>query len=544
MSKYNLKSFLLMFRSLCCAIFLLIPSVSYALVIEAKLLEQRLSKPSSFAFNEIEIADLQRLYMARNYQPIWITPEPESSSLEIALAFIASSETEGLDSRDYQLQQLLQLQQHANQSLQTAAELEIRTTHALLMLARDLSRGRFLATAADPDWHIPQPTFDAATFLHEAIKADRLQQSLKDLSPQKPSYQLLKKTLAHYQKLISNHASWIHIPNISAIRPGETHAAIPLIRKRITQAHAVDGIAEYKIVQIESQNYDDELVTAIQAFQVQHGLNADGIIGKNTIQALNTSLAWKIRQLRINMERLRWLPRDLGERYLLVNTASFRLTAAEQGRHVFNMRIIVGRDYRSTPSFKGALSHMILNPYWNVPASIARKDLLPKQQKDPAYFTTAGIMVYPDHARNTEAIDPDTIDWHGIKKGFPYVLRQNPGTKNALGRIKFIFSNPFNIYLHDTPSKSLFQEDIRTFSSGCIRLEKPLELAAFSLGDQSVSTEFLSSMESGKTTTVHLPKQLPIYLVYITTWVDEQEKIHFSPDIYGRDLRALRYAGW
>ena len=544
MPYHILKSFLHALRFFCCTIFLLIPAASYALIIETKALEQRLSETALFAFTKLEVADLQRFYTARNYQPVWITAKPDSSPLETALAFIASSETEGLDSRDYQLQPLQQLQQHAGQSLPAAIELEIRTTHALLILARDLSRGRLLAAAADPNWHIPQPAFDAITFLHEAIKTDRLQQALNDLSPQKPSYQLLKQTLARYQKLISNHAGWIHIPNISAIRPGATHAAIPLIRKRILQAYAVDGIAEYNIVPNENQHYDNELVTAIQAFQTQHGLNTDGIIGKNTIQALNIPLAWKIRQLRINMERLRWLPRDLGERYLLVNTAGFRLTAAEQGRHILNMRIIVGRDYRSTPSFNGALSHMILNPFWNVPVSIARKDLLPKQQKDPAYFTTANIRVYSNHNRNAGAIDPDTIDWHAIKKGFPYVLRQDPGVGNALGRIKFMFPNPFNIYLHDTPSKSLFQKDVRTFSSGCIRLEKPLELAAFALGEQSVSEDFIAEMDSGKTVTVHLPKPLPIYLVYITAWVDEQDKVHFSPDIYDRDMRTLRYAGW
>lgn len=532
------------FRFLYCILLLLATPASHALTIEAKALEQQLSAPASFAFTETEVADLQRFYTARDYQPVWITAEPQSPALEMALTFIANSDAEGLDSRDYQLPQLQQLQQHAGQSLPAAIELEIRTTHALLTLAEDLSRGRFPATAADPAWHIPQPSFDAVTFLHTAIRTDRLQPSFDDLSPKKLSYQLLKQTLMRYRKLIHHHADWVHIPNISIIRPGATHAIIPLIRQRIAQAYAVDGTVEYLITPNGNQHYDDELVSAIQAFQAQHGLNADGVIGENTVRALNIPLTWKIRQLRINMERLRWLPRDLGERYLLVNTAGFRLTIAEQDKHVANMRIIVGRDYRSTPSFSGALSHMILNPYWNVPASIARKDLLPKQQKDPAYFTAAGFKVYPDHARDAEAIDPDMIDWHAIKQGFPYVLRQNPGAQNALGRIKFMFPNPFNIYLHDTPSKALFQKDIRTFSSGCIRLEKPLELAAFALNEQNVPAEFLADMDSGKTIAIHLPKPLPVYLVYITAWVDEQEKVHFSPDIYDRDLRALRYVGW
>lgn len=544
MSHYPLTSFLPALRYLFCTVFLFIPSISYAVFIDAKELEQHLSKPASLALNKTEIADLQRFYATRNYQSVWIKAEIELSLLETALTFIASAENEGLNSQDYHLQQLRQLQQQAKHSLPAAIELELRTTHAVMRLAKDLSRGRLSATAADPDWHIPQPKFDAVTFLHEAIKTDRLQQSLHDLSPKKHGYQSLKQTLMRYQALINSHAEWTHIPSTPSIRPGATDTVIPLIRQRIAQAYAADGIAEYHVTSSKSQQYDDALVAAIKAYQIQHGLNPDGIIGKNTIRALNIPLAWKIRQLRINMERLRWLPGDLGKRYVLVNTAGFRLTAAEQGEHILSMRIIVGRDYRSTPSFNGALSHMVLNPYWNVPTSIARKDLLPKQQQDPDFFTAGGFKVYPSHSRDAAALDPHTIDWHAVKKGFPYVLRQNPGTHNALGRIKFMFANGFDIYLHDTPSKSLFQKDIRTFSSGCIRLEKPLELAAFLMGGQTVSDKFLADMDSGKTMAVHLPKQLPIYLVYITAWVDEQDQVHFSPDIYGRDSRALQYAGW
>jgi len=543
--RHTFKSLLLIFHFIYCTFFLLIPSISHALIIEAKTIEQQFLKSTSFGLGKTEIADLQRFYAARNYQPVWIAPEPGSSLLEIAFTFIASAESEGLDSHDYHLQQLQQLQQQASQSLPVAIELELRTTHAVLSLMRDLSRGRLTATRADSDWHIVQPAFDAATFLHETIKAGRLQQSLQNLSPQKPSYQLLKQTLARYQKLHDNHTNWVHIPNTPSIKPGMMDDAImPLIRQRIAQAYTADGIAEYNIPPNQSSHYDDELVTAIRAFQAQHSLNTDGVIGKNTLRALNIPLEGKIRQLRINMERLRWLPKELGKRYLLVNTAGFRLTATEQGESVLSMKIIVGRDYRSTPSFNGALSHMVLNPYWNVPDSIARKDLLPKQQSDPSHFTSINMKVFPNHNRNAEDIDPETIDWRSIKHRFPYVLRQDPGKHNALGKIKFMFSNPFDIYLHDTPSKSLFQKDIRTFSSGCIRLEKPMELAAFSFGEKNLSEAFLTNLDSGKTMTIHLRKPLPIYLVYITAWVDEQDKVHFSPDIYGRDLRALHYAGW
>ncbi len=543
MTRHQLKTSLLTLRFLCYLFFILNPINAIALLIDAKEIERQLSSPAT-GLSKTGTADLQRFYAARNYQPVWISGAAESPQLKIALAFIANAETEGLNGQDYQLQQLTQLLQHTEQSPAAAIELEIRTTYAVFKLARDLSRGRFSAIAADPDWHIPQANFDAVTFLQEAISAHHLEQSLQKLPPQTLNYQLLRQTLARYQTLHRNFIEWVHIPSSPSIRPGDTYPTIPLIRQRMAQAYTVDGLLEFNLIPSESQRYDTELVTAIKAFQEQHGLNTDGIIGKNTINALNIPLEWKIRQLRINMERLRWLPRDMGQRHLLVNTAGFYLTAIENDEPILNMRIIVGRDYRSTPSFNGALSYMVLNPYWNVPASIARKDLLPKQQQDPTYFSTAGFKVFPAQERGAQSIDPDTIDWNEIKKGFPYFLRQDPGSHNSLGKIKFMFSNPFSIYLHDTPSKSLFKKDIRTFSSGCIRLEKPFELAAFALNRQSLPEKFSADLESDKTVTTHLPKPLPLYLVYITAWVDEHEKVRFYPDIYDRDLRALRYARW
>lgn len=529
----------------CCLFFLLNPPVTFALIADGKEIERQLAKPASLALSKTGTADVQRFYAARNFQPVWVTLNSASPLLETALTFIANAETEGLDSEDYLLQHLQQLQHRAGQSSSAAVELEVLTTHAVLMLARDLARGHLTATTADKDWHIPQRTFDAVAFLQEALKKDRLQQGLDELPPKNPSYQSLKRTLAHYRQLAGNHIEWVHIPSSPSIRPGDTHPDIPLIRQRIVQAYAADGAAEYDIAASGNQRYDHELVTAVKAFQAQHGLNSDGVIGKNTFRALNRPLTWKIRQLRINMERLRWLPRNLGARYLLVNTAGFKLSAYEQDEQVLDMRIIVGRDYRSTPSFNGSLSHMVLNPYWNVPVSIATKDLLPKQQNDPAFFTNGGFKIYPGNNRNSEPIDPETIDWHSLKRGFPYVLRQDPGKHNALGRIKFMFANPFSIYLHDTPSKSLFQRDIRTFSSGCIRLEKPFELAAFALNQQSLPEKFSEDLDSDKTITKHLPKPLPIYLVYITAWIDEPGKlVHFYPDIYDRDSSTLRYARW
>ncbi|MDR4516249.1 MAG: L,D-transpeptidase family protein [Nitrosomonas sp.] len=488
---------------------------------------------------------LQQFYMARNFQPAWTQNDSQRTQLETVLAFLATAEEEGLNSEDYQLHHLAQLAENPSHS---GYELEFFTTLSLLQFSSDLYRGRFTAANIDPDWHISQPYFNAVSFLSEAIDSGNLQHSLENLAPGIPSYWLFKNALAKYRDLVTRQVSWQQIPKIHLIRPGDTHPVIPLIRKRITQAFDTHGKTEFNPgFSNESENshrYDTDLVNAIKAFQLQHGLNTDGIIGKNTLNALNKTPLEKIQQLRINMERLRWLPRDLGNRYLLVNIAGYQLAAIENNQYILDMRIIVGRNYRSTPSFSSRITHLIVNPFWNVPDSIARKDLLPKQQKNPDYFSNLNIKVYPNYAYNSEPIDPDSIDWAAIGNGFPYALRQDPGYQNALGTIKFMLPNRFSIYLHDTPSKELFDKDIRTFSSGCIRLEKPLQLAKFSLRDDTSIESLKEQINSGKTIKINLPQPLPTYIVYLTAWVDSQDKIHYSPDTYERDKRALNFAHW
>lgn len=502
----------------------------------------RISLPSSNN-NDFALATLKRFYAMHDYQPVWVQEDKLAPIHDTAITFIANAEQEGLDSLDYALEELLHLREQIH-TKPLWLELELQTTQALLLLTRDLRRGRLTASEVDPDWHIKQPDFDAAAYLQQAIASGDLKASLESLPPTTKIYQLMKQALSHYRKQITQGNHWASIPETPLIRPNMSHPAIPLIRKRIAHDFVQYGYPEYDLPLSNDQKYDAHLVDAIKAFQERNGLNADGIIGKNTRDALNRTPEQKIQQLRVNMERLRWLPRELGDRYLLVNIAGFQLAAIEQGQHVLTMRIIVGRDYRSTPSFDSRISHLVLNPYWNIPHSIATKDLLPKQQANPTYFASQSIKIYSNHDYQTDTLDPDSIDWQTLGKRFPYVLRQDPGAKNALGTIKFMFPNPFSIYLHDTPSKQLFRKDIRTFSSGCIRLEKPLQLAGFVLNEPAAVTDLVAKIKTGKTTTVHLPKRLPIYLIYLTTWIDDQNNVYFSSDIYGRDKRVLKHARW
>lgn len=509
---------------------------------DALVLQEKLAHIPVTTANETSLTSLKRFYAKRDYQPIWwqsiFSP---GNTLDGVLSFIASVEQHGLDNQDYELDKLLQLRKRDGVD-SVSLELELTVVQSLLMLAKDLRSGRLLASKADPDWHIQQHRFDPVEYLNEAILANQLVQSLAELPPQTLHYQLLKHALARYRNFEAQQQFWFQIPESTTIRPRALHKSIPFVRERIMQLNNTHNDPKYGIVKIDNERYDPGLVEAVKQFQEQHGLNPDGIIGRQTVIALNKAPKQRIQQLRANMERLRWMPRDLGKRYVMVNIAGFYLSAIEGGEHVLEMRIIVGRDYRSTPSFDSQLSQMVLNPYWNVPYSIAVKDLLPKQQHNSTYFASQGIKVFSKH--DNSPINPDSVNWNSIKGGFPYVLRQNPGKKNALGYIKFLFSNPFSIYLHDTSSKQLFQKDVRTFSSGCIRLEKPWELARFALNGNNSGINLTEKINSGETITINLPKRVPIYLTYLTSWVDDQDHIHFAEDVYGRDKRLLEYARW
>mgnify|MGYP001174278143 FL=1 len=514
--------------------------------VSADAIREQLAKNAWEGVNEAELIKLRHFYAQRDYQPVWALKEDSGVLLDTALTFIGRADEEGLASSDYHIETLRRWR--AESPDQVSLPLELGTTRSLLALVHDLSNGRLTATLADPDWYVPQRRLDPVNFLQQSIasvdSAEQLEQVLASLPPNMPQYHTLKRLLVRLRILVAAGTVWTRIPDdIPSIHPRTRHAAIPLIRQRIREAYSVFEKPEYDIASDDSELYDDQLETAIKAFQYQYGLNTDGVVGKNTRRAMNMTAVEHIQQLRITLERLRWLPREFSNRYILVNIAGFNLAAIRNNVRVLNMRIVVGRDYRSTPSFNSRISHLVLNPYWNVPASIASKDLLPKQKHNPDYFVSEGIRVFSDYHYELE-LDPDAIDWHAFSRSFPYVLRQDPGKRNALGTIKFMFPNPFSIYLHDTPSKSLFQRDIRTFSSGCIRLEKPMQLAEFVLGSSFEKANILEKIDSGKTQTVHLPEPIPVYLLYLTAWSDGQGEVHFSADVYGRDKRALAYARW
>jgi murein L,D-transpeptidase YcbB/YkuD len=290
----------------------------------------------------------------------------------------------------------------------------------------------------------------------------------------------------------------------------------------------------------EENRYDENLEEAVRRFQVRHGLPPTGRIDKQTFNELNVPVAVRIRQIELNMERWRWIPRELGARYLLVNAADYRLTVVENGQPIWDMRVVVGRDYRSTPVFSADLQYLEINPYWNVPQKIAVEDILPKVKQNPEYLIRKHFKVFKDWRAGAPEIDPLTVDWSKVtKRNFRFKLRKEPGPSNDLGRIKFMMPNRFAVYLHDTPNRKLFKKNYRSYSSGCIRLEKPIELAEYLLKDDPKWTyqSILRAVDSEQNRIVRLKKAVPVHLLYWTAWVDQKGVVNFRKDIYKRDPR-------
>ena len=306
---------------------------------------------------------------------------------------------------------------------------------------------------------------------------------------------------------------------------------IPAIRERLSR------LGDLKSNDVTSTHFDSTLTDAVRFFQWRHGLPNTGIIDSNTLKALNVNPAKRLRQMHASLAKWQVLPKNIGARYIHINVPAYEMNLVENGNKVLNMKVVVGRSTRPTPEIYSKIKTLVLNPTWNVPKKLAAEDIVPKQMKDPNFLKKSKIQIFKDWSQKGEPIDPSTLDWNQIwEQGFPYHFTQSPGYGNSLGKVKFLFNNRHGVYMHDTPKKYLFQKIKRAYSSGCIRLEKPFQLAEYFLQDnprydhQSV-TDVLTT---NKTTYIKIKNPIPVYITYITAWIDKNGHLHFREDIYGR----------
>lgn len=496
-----------------------------------KGIERYLVGPRSPRYPDMEFDRLKIFYQQRDFLPVWhssSTHASTSQAFEVREA-IRQSGTHGFEPANYHFPDLISL--WSSTQPEDRVLLDILLTDALFRYARHLYEGQTRPHSVDKNWHIEGNTLDVPGFLQEALESGDFAGRLAGLAPRHLGYRRLAVALDNYRKLALL-GGWGAVDKGPTLRPGDTGRRVELLRSRLWKEGHLLGLGN------NPDYFDAELEAAVRRFQRLHTLEEDGLVGRKTLAALNVPVDARIAQIQLNLERWRWLPRELDQRYLLVNMAGFELKAYENGEPSLGMRVIIGKPFRSTPAFSGKLTHVVLNPYWNVPQRIADEDLIPAQIRDGNYLAKRGIRVLESWEPNAVELDPNQLNWETfVGRPFPYRLRQDPGPINSLGRIKFMLPNPFSIYLHDTPERQLFQRTVRTFSSGCIRVEDPEGLAEFLFaGSEGWQRQRLRALiESGDTRTQYLPRSVTVYLVYLTAWVDNVGQLRFSDDIYARD---------
>ncbi|GIK99890.1 MAG: murein L,D-transpeptidase [Alphaproteobacteria bacterium] len=501
----------------------------------AAAIEERLDLAASAADGSdaaMQIAELRQFYADRAFEPLWIEAAGASARAKALAAALAAADQDGLDPNDYAAPAIaarLDAQDPA-----ALAELEVLMSRAVARYAADQLAGRTVPTEVDSEMRIEPDRPGAGAVLLAVDGAPDLADYLASFAPRTPNYQRLKEALAAY-RAVAAAGGWRQVPEGPSLKPGMSDPRVPILRERLIEAG--DLSAEIAIPPEAAELYDPALEAAVKRFQWRHGLTQDGVAGKKTVAAMNVPVEARIEQMLLNMERRRWMPDDLGERYVFVNMADFELKVVDGPRTIHDSRVVVGTPYHRTPVFSGMMTYVVLNPYWNITPSIARNEILPKLRKDASYLERNNIVVLSDWSEGAVPVDPDTIDWSQVSsRSFPYKLRQEPGEQNALGRIKFMFPNPYNIYLHDTPSRQLFRETVRSFSHGCIRVEHPVDFGAMLLEADGWTKEKLdAAIATGAQKVITLRQPIPVHLTYLTAWVNKDGSIHFRDDIYGRD---------
>ncbi len=479
-------------------------------------------------------------YEGRSSQPVWSRETNLLPQVGSFIKTIYGATREGLKPYDYHIAKIESILEVMHQDQikrkhfdpERLVDLDLLLTDAFLIYSSHLLYGRVNPETIHSEWIMKRIRKDLIKILNTALYENKMKESLKSLLPQHPDYMRLRTALTHYRN-IAKKGGWPRIPNGTNIKKGDFDKRISLLRNRLIAEGYLD-----QMINNDGELLDNSLDLAIRTFQGRHGLRVDGIVGPLTLSELNKTVEERITQIEVNMERWRWLPGDLGKRYIVVNTANFSLELVENSMPAMTMRVVVGKLYRRTPVFSGKMTYLVFNPYWHIPLSIARKDILPKIQKDPDYLAGQKIKVFQSWNYGAPEMDQETIDWSGVNhENFIYKLRQDPGPLNALGRVKFMFPNKFNVYLHDTPAQKLFQKTRRDFSSGCIRIEKPIELAEDLLrNDPKWSREEITAaINRGMRQIVRLPEPITVHVLYWTAWMDRDGFIQFRNDIYERD---------
>ena len=538
-------------------------------------------------------------YERRDYQPAWSDATGPLSQVEGLAAAIRNADREGLRPVGYHLNAIVAAaatlkKQWGGRTKQQIAEYDLLLTDAFLSYGSHLFYGR-QTRAKDPSLSADRRHRDLTELLEIALKVNDMEAALESLLPPHQTYTRLRHALAEYRER-AKHETWPTVPAGPKMQLGDAGKRVGALRRRlIASGHLVSAPKVEKakgspvalnssilVAQAEPATeaeqatdtpqpllsphspattlppaprpipkpidpalvFDAGLEQAVHRFQQQYGLAVDGVVGPATVAALNVSLKQRVRQIALNMERWRSYPHSFGERHIMVNVAASSLDVMEDGQSVLHMRTVVGQKIKrwQTPVFSDSMEYVVFNPNWYIPPSIARREILPAAKRDPSYLRRRGIRVFS----SAGAVNPSHINWADVSAhNLPFRFQQRPGSNNALGTMKFIFPNRYNVYLHDTPSQAAFRREVRALSHGCIRVEKPFDLAAYILQSETSwdRKKIDATLKRRKTRRVYLSDPLPVHLLYWTVEVTDEGNLQFYPDIYESDTTLAKALG-
>jgi L,D-transpeptidase YcbB len=494
---------------------------------------------------------IHRFYGERNFQPAWIK-DGKIPELAYEMRYeIGQSKFDGLNPVDYHFAPLndyfsrFEAAKKQGKTLpdNELAAVDVLLTDAFIMMGSHLSLGKVDPENLKTSWNIQRnaPELVLDRRLEEALNGGGIRKSLQALYPSFVIYRKMREGLRELYDDMERFekrpfAQWKPLKTDKSIKPDESNPMMPEIRKRLYFWGYVDA---YETV--EDKVYDAELVVGIKKLQRRHGMEPDGVIGQGTIQALNQTPEMLIRTAAVNLERLRWLPDTIKDSELiLVNTANFQLDFLHNRDTVFTSKVIVGKSYHATPQFSAEMSYIVFSPTWTVPTSITRTEIIPAVKKNRNYLASKNMKLLNSSGG---VVDPASIDWAKVNpKTFPYTVRQEPGESNSLGLAKFMFPNKHSVYIHDTPSRSLFEREDRALSHGCIRIQRPFDFAKFLLSHDPTWTDerIRQAMRQPKEVTVTLNRKIPVAIIYMTYWANGGGEMFFRSDIYGRDAEIAK----
>lgn len=480
---------------------------------------------------------LHKFYSRRNYELAW---SENGEYLPQALMFInllRQVSNEGMDPDLFSFQEMadiIEVTYGQKKDSLIRKKLDLELTGSYFKYSNKLWHGKVDPDKNGLEWFVDRKKIKYGKTLDSILENKEGSNPFIRYAPMHPEFQSLSHHFRNYREL-ARKDGWPLLDSLQLLRlkPGDTSLLIGQLKQKLINSGDLDSI-------INPTTYDDELELALINFQKRYGINASGKLNAKTISKLNIPAIETAKQILVNMERWKWVPDKIDKNFLFVNIPEFKLKVFENGELVHEMKVIVGKQLNHTPIFNDKLEYVVINPYWNVPESIAIDELLPAQKSDSTHLQKMNIEVYPKYDFE-HPVNPDSINWDslGVSK-FPYQLRQKPGPGNALGKVKFLFPNNFDVYLHDTPGRNLFNEEARNFSHGCIRIEEPFWLADYLLMDD-LKTKHINTPElENKWFEIPENKRLPVFIVYFTAWEDKNGRLNLREDIYNHDKKMSK----